>query len=425
MTLLLGALLLMLLLRVPVFAAAGIASLVYCLDRGLPAAVIVQQLFDALDKFPILAVPFFVLAGNLMNSAGITDRLYDFAQDLVGHFKGGLGHVNVLGSVIFSGMSGTAMADAAGLGTIEIKAMRDHGYDEDFAVGITAASSVLGPIIPPSLPMIFYAIAANVSVGALFVAGVVPGLLIAAALHAYVWWVAGRKNFPIRGKASAKQMLVSFVRAIPVLACPAIILGGIVFGLYTPTEAAVIACVYAMAIGFFAYRSLTVRRFIEELRAAFLTTAVVLSMTAGAIVFGWVMVRENFASTFVGFMLQFASTPWECMLLLNVVMLLLGMLLDPLPILLIFTPLVMPVLLKFGIDPVQFGVVMTLNLMIGMMTPPIGALCFVLARVSGIPLVRVFRACFPFYLPLGVVLLAISVFPTLTLWLPHLVFQGR
>lgn len=424
MILLLGVLLGLLLLRVPVFAATGIAALVYCLDRGLPAALVVQQLFDALDKFPILAVPFFVLAGNLMNSAGISDRLYAFAQSMVGHFRGGLGHVNVFGSLIFSGMSGTAMADAAGLGTIEIKAMREHGYDEDFAVGITAASSVLGPIIPPSLPMIFYAIAANVSVGALFVAGVVPGLLIAAALHAYVWWVAGRRRFPTTVRASARQMFTSFFRAIPVLACPAIILGGIVFGLYTPTEAAVIASLYSLAIGFFAYRSLNLRRFLDELRATFVTTAVVMSMTAGAIVFGWVMVRENFASTFVGFMLQFADSPWQCMLLLNLVMLILGMLLDPLPILLIFTPLVMPVLVKFGIDPVQFGVVMVLNLMVGMMTPPIGALCFVLSRVSGIPLVRVFRACVPFYLPLGLVLVAISVFPSLTLWLPRMVFQG-
>jgi tripartite ATP-independent transporter DctM subunit len=424
MTLLLGSLLVLLLLRVPVFAATGIAALVYCVDRGLPAPLVVQQLFDALDKFPILAVPFFVLAGNLMNSAGISDRLYGFAQSLVGHFRGGLGHVNVLGSVIFSGMSGTAMADAAGLGTIEIKAMRKHGYDEDFAVGLTAASSVLGPIIPPSLPMIFYAIAANASVGALFVAGVVPGLLIAGALHVYVWWMARKRGFPTSLRASYRQMLVSFVRAIPVLACPAIILGGIVFGLYTPTEAAVIASLYALLIGVFAYRSLSWRRFLDELRAAFLTTAVVMSMTAGALVFGWVMVRENFASTFVSFMLQFADSPWQCMLLLNLVLLVLGMLLDPMPILLIFTPLVMPVLMKFGIDPVQFGVVMVLNLMIGMITPPIGPLCFVLSRVSGIPLVRVFRACVPFYLPLGVVLVAISVFPSLTLWLPRLVFQG-
>lgn len=424
MTLLLGSLLVLLLFRVPVFAATGIAALIYCLDRGLPVALVVQQLFDALDKFPILAVPFFVLAGNLMNGSGITDRLYAFAQSLVGHFRGGLGHVNVMGSVIFSGMSGTAMADAAGLGTIEIKAMRKHGYDEDFAVGLTAASSVLGPIIPPSLPMIFYAIAANASVGALFVAGIVPGLLIAAALHVYVWSVASRKGFPVTVRATYRQMAASFVRAIPVLACPGIILGGIVFGLYTPTEAAVIASLYAVLIGGFAYRTLSWRRFLEELRAAFLTTAVVMSMTAGALVFGWVMVRENFASSFVGFMLQFASSPWECMLLLNVVLLLLGMLLDPMPILLIFTPLVMPVLQHFGIDPVHFGVVMTLNLMIGMMTPPIGPLCFVLSRVSGIPLVRVFRACIPFYLPLGLVLVVISVFPVFTLWLPGIVFRG-
>ncbi len=423
MTLLFVVFLLLLLAGVPIFAATALASLSYIWLNGLPALVVVQQLFDSLDKFPLLAVPFFVLAGNLMNSSGISDRLYVFAHSLCGHVTGGLGHVNIVGSFIFSGMSGTAMADAAGVGTIELKAMRDQGYDDDFSVGITAASSTMGPIIPPSLPMILYGITASASIGALFIAGIVPGVLMAIALHTHVYVVAKRHGYPRSVRATLKQVAVAFVRAIPVLAAPAIILGGILFGIFTPTEAAVIASLYAALIGFVVYRTLTIRQFIEELRSTFETTAVVMIMTAGAIVFGWVLVRENFAANFVTLMLSFASEPWQCMLVLNVALLLCGMFMDPLPILLIFTPLVMPVLQVYGIDPVQFGVVMVLNLMIGMLTPPIGGLCFVLARISGLPLARVFRACAPYYLPLGIVLILISVFPPLTLWLPNLLLK--
>jgi len=423
MTILFVSFLLLLLVGVPIFAATALASLSYIWLNGLPALVVVQQLFDSLDKFPLLAVPFFVLAGNLMNSSGISDRLYIFAHSLCGHVTGGLGHVNIVGSFIFSGMSGTAMADAAGVGTIELKAMRDQGYDDDFSVGITAASSTMGPIIPPSLPMILYGITANASVGALFIAGIVPGILMAIALHTHVYVVAKRHGYPRAVRATLKQVAVAFLRAIPVLAAPAIILGGILFGVFTPTEAAVIASLYALLIGFVVYRTLTLRQFIEELRSTFETTAVVMIMTSGAIVFGWVLVRENFAANFVTFMLSFASEPWQCMLVLNVALLICGMLMDPLPILLIFTPLVMPVLKVYAIDPVQFGVVMVLNLMIGMLTPPIGGLCFVLARISGLPLARVFRACAPYYLPLGVVLILISVFPPLTLWLPNLLLK--
>ncbi|MBL8700417.1 MAG: TRAP transporter large permease [Alphaproteobacteria bacterium] len=413
----------LLILGVPVFAATGIAALAYITLNGLPALVVVQQLFDSVDKFPLLAVPFFILAGNLMNSAGITDRLYAFASHAVGHLHGGLGHVNIFGSFIFSGMSGTAMADAAGLGTIELKAMKDEGYDDEFAVGITAASATLGPIIPPSLPMILYGVTTGTSIGALFIAGIVPGLLMAIFLHAHVALAAKARGYPRSVRATWAQLGHSFLRSIPVLLAPGIILGGILLGIFTPTEAAVVAAVYTLLIGFVVLRTLTPLQFVKELRGAFETTAVVMTMTAGAILFGWVLVRENFAAQFVAFMLSFASEPWQCMLVLNVAMLLCGMFMDPLPILLIFSPIVMPVLDSFGIDRVQFGVVMVLNLMIGMMTPPIGAICFVLSRLSGLPLARTFRACVPFYLPLGIVLLLISVLPALTLTLPRLLLK--
>jgi len=413
----------LLLLGVPVFAATGIAALIYISLYGLPVLVVVQQLFDSVDKFPLLAVPFFILAGNLMNRAGVTDRLYAFASHAIGHLHGGLGHVNIFGSFIFSGMSGTAMADAAGLGTIELKAMKNEGYDDEFAVGITAASATLGPIIPPSLPMILYGVTTGTSIGALFIAGIVPGILMAIVLHGYVALAAKARGYPRSTRATWRQFLHSFLRSIPVLMAPGIILGGIILGVFTPTEAAVVAAVYTLLVGFLLFRTLTVVHFIKELRSAFETTAIVMAMTGGAILFGWVLVRENFASQFVTFMLSFASEPWQCMLTLNIAMLICGMFMDPLPILLIFSPLVMPVLDSFGIDKVQFGVVMVLNLMIGMMTPPIGGICFVLARLSGLPLARVFRACMPLYLPLFIVLLLISMIPALTLALPNLLLK--
>lgn len=423
MTILFAALFGLLLLGVPVFAATGIAALIYLWIYGLPVLVAAQQLFDAADKFPLLAVPFFILAGNLMNSAGITDRLYRFAHDVCGHLTGGLGHVNIFGSLIFSGMSGTALADIGGLGTIELKAMRDQGYDVRFAVGVTAASAALGPIIPPSLPMIIYGMAAATSVGQLFVAGIVPGLLVAAALHIMVWIVARHKGYPVSPRAGLRQLMVSFWQSLPVLMTPVIIIGGIMFGIFTPTEAAVVASVYAALIGFVALGTLTVREFVAELRNTFETTAVVMLMTAGALLFGWILVRENAAAEFTTLMMGLASEPWQAMLILNVVLLICGMIMDPLPILLLATPLMLPMLDQFGIDRVQFGVVMVLNLMIGMMTPPIGVSAFVLARISGLSLVETFIACGPWIVPLLVVLILISVFPALTLWFPGLMFD--
>lgn len=420
MTILFLSFIVLLLAGIPIFVATALSAMIYIWMNGLPALIVVQQLFDSLDKFPLLAVPFFVLAGNLMNSSGITDRLYIFAHSLCGHVTGGLGHVAIFGSLIFSGISGTALADAAGVGTVALKAMRDQGYDDDFSVALTAASSTMGPIIPPSLPMIIYAVTANASVGALFIAGIIPGIMMAITLHMHVYVVAMRKGFPRSVRATLRQMAQAFMRALPVLAAPGIILGGILGGVFTPTEAAVIACIYALLIGFVVNHTLTVHQFFVELRNSFETTAVVMVMTAGAILFGWVLVRENFATNFVNFMLSFASEPWQCMLVLNVALLICGMFMDPLPVLLIFTPIVMPVLKVYSIDPVQFGVVMVLNLMIGLMTPPIGALCFLMARISGLPLARVFRACMPYYLPLGIVLLLISIFPQLTLFLPRL-----
>ncbi len=410
-------------LGVPVFAAIGLASAIYLVANGIPAMISVQQMFDGIDKFPLMAVPFFILAGNLMNAAGITARLFSFARSLVGHVRGGLGHVNIIASLIFSGMSGTAVADAAGLGTVELKAMRDQGYDTGFAVGITAASSTIGPIIPPSLAMIVYGVVGNVSIGQLFVAGVLPGLLMAACLHVMVYYFALRRGYPRDKRASLRRVAHTFRSSFLALMMPVIILGGIFGGVVTPTEAAVVAVIYALIIGAFVYRTLNVDNVLAVLREAFETTAVTMIMVAASVLFGWILVRENVASQFAEAMLAFAREPWQAILVLNAILLIAGMFMETIAVILILTPILAPTLTVFAIDPVQFGVVMVLNLMIGLMTPPIGLLLFVMARIGQIDLLTATKAILPFILPLFVVLIAISVFPEIPLFLPNLLYR--
>lgn len=422
MILLFGTLAVLLVLGAPVFLALGVASLAYLLAHGIPPLIAVQQMVAGIDSFPLLAVPFFILAGNLMNAAEITDRLFGFARALVGHFRGGLGHVNILASLIFSGMSGTAVADAGGLGTVELKAMKDQGYDTGFAVGITASSSTIGPIIPPSLAMIVYGLMANVSVGRLFVAGVVPGVLMALALHLLVVLLAWRRDYPRERRARPAEIVVALKRSALALVMPVIIIGGIVGGITTPTEAAIVAVLYALVIGTLAFRSLSPRRMLEAARETAETTAVIMLMVGASVLFGWILVRENVARHFASALLGLASEPWQAMLMLNVILLIAGMVMETIAVVLILTPMITPVLAAFAIDPVQFGVVMILNLMIGLMTPPIGLLLFVMARIARLDLVTTMRACLPFMAPLVVVLVLTALVPSITLWLPSVVY---
>lgn len=423
--LLFGSLAVLLVAGVPVFAALGISSLAYIIAAGIPPLIVVQQMFDGIDKFPLLAVPFFILAGTLMNSARITDELFAFATSIVGHLRGGLGHVNILASLIFSGMSGTAVADAGGLGTVELKAMRDQGYDKGFAVGITAASSTIGPIIPPSLAMIVYGVMANESVGRLFAAGIVPGLLMALALHAMVHVLAVRRRYPRAARASLAEVARTFASSLPALVTPVIVIGGIITGIVTPTEAAVIAVLYALLVGVFWYRSLGLGAILRALYDTFETTAVVMVMVAASAAFGWILVRENIAADFTATLLLLAEAPWQALLLLNLILLVAGMFMETIAIILILTPVMMPVLDAFAISPVQFGVIMVLNLMVGLMTPPIGLLVFVMARIANMDILAVTRACVPFMLPIVTVLILTSLFPAMTLLVPNLFFGGE
>ncbi len=424
MSLLFIAFFVMLLFGVPIFIALAASSLLYThFIAGIPDFVVLHRMAGGVDSFPLLAVPFFILAGNLMNSAGITNRIYDFAVAAVGWLRGGLGHVNVVGSVIFAGMSGTAVADAGGLGTIEIKAMRDHGYKTDFAVGITAASSTIGPIIPPSLPMVIFGVMANVSIGQLFAAGFVPGLLMAAFLMLYTTWYARRHGIGRDQAFRLSTLGVSFVRALPALMTPVLIIGGMSFGWFTPTEAAIAACAWALFLGAVLYRSLSLKQFYKMTLDTIETTAGVLIIVGAASLFGWVLTTTRVTETITQALLSITRDPLMLLLIINILLLIVGCFMETIAAISILVPVLMPAVLAAGIDPVQFGVVMVLNLMIGLLTPPVGMVLFVLSRVAKIPFDQTVKAVTPFLVPLLGVLVLISIFPWLTLAVPTYLYR--
>jgi TRAP-type C4-dicarboxylate transport system permease large subunit len=451
---------------IPVAIAMAGASLVYILFTGnLPPFVVIHRMVSGVDSFPLLAVPFFILAGNLMNNAGITTRIYNFALALVGWMKGGLGHVNVLGSVIFAGMSGTAIADAAGLGTIEIKAMKEHGYSTEFAVGVTAASATLGPIIPPSLPFVIYGMMANVSVGALFLAGILPGLMLALLMMFTVAYFAHKNKWGADIKFSRTKLfkaltelavvigwpmllwlavaqfgapaqisvfiglaslfvldkIFKFEALLPIMT-PVLLIGGMSTGLFTPTEGAIAACVWAMILGFAWYRTLRWKMFVKVCLDTIETTSTVLFIVAAASIFGWMLTATGVTTDIAAWVLGFTKEAWVFLLLANLLMLFVGCFLEPTAAITILVPILLPIATQLGVDPIHFGLVMVLNLMIGLLHPPMGMVLFVLARVAGLSFERTTMAILPWLVPLLVALGVITYVPSLVLWLPKMFF---
>lgn len=424
MALLLAVFFATLLAGLPIFIALAGSSLVYThFSTMIPDFVVLHRIAGGVDSFPLIAVPFFILAGNLMNTAGITNRIYDFATAAVGWMHGGLGHVNVVGSVIFAGMSGTAVADAGGLGTIEIKAMRDHGYPDDFAVGITAGSSTIGPIIPPSLPMVIFGVMANVSIGQLFAAGFLPGLLMAACMMVYVAWYAWKRKIGADQRFYWAVLGRTFIGAIPALLTPAIIIGGMATGAFTPTEAAIAACAWALILGTLLYKSLNWKQFYRISMETIETTASVLIIVGAASLFGWVLTTTRVTEQVTALLLSITSDPLLLLLIINVLLLIVGCFMETIAAISILVPVLMPAVLKVGIDPVQFGIIMVLNLMIGLLTPPVGMVLFVLSRVAKMSFDRTVMAVMPFLFPLLAVLVLISIFPQITLYLPTLWYR--
>ncbi|HSP58288.1 MAG TPA: TRAP transporter large permease [Halomonas sp.] len=419
-----AALFTLLLLGVPIaISLAGSCLLYVYLTGRVPDVVVVHRMINGIDSFPLLAIPFFILAGNLMNNGGITSRIFDFAKALMGWMRGGLGHVNVGASIVFSGMSGAAVADAGGLGTIEIKAMRDAGYDDQFSVGITAASSTIGPIIPPSLPMVIYGVMASVSVGQLFAAGLIPGLLMGVSLMVMITIMARRRGYPRDAEFSIPVLWFSFRRAFLSLMTPLIIVGGIISGVFTPTEAAIAAVVYALFLGGVVYRILTWRRLLKVSMETIETTAVILLIVAGASIFAWIMTSNQVTQHVMGLLGPFADNPIALLIIINLVLIVVGCFMETIAAITILVPVLLPAVVAAGIDPVHFGVIMVLNLMIGLLTPPVGMVLYVLSRVSNISFEDCMRGTLPFLIPLVISLLLVTFIPAISLWLPTLVYR--
>jgi TRAP-type C4-dicarboxylate transport system permease large subunit len=448
----------------PVAMAMAAASLIYLwMNPSSPPFVVIHRMVSGIDSFPLLAVPFFILAGNLMNTSGITHRIYGYALSLVGWLKGGLGHVNVVGSVVFAGMSGTAVADAAGLGTIEVKAMTDHGYDAEFAVGVTAASATLGPIIPPSLPFVIYGMMANVSVGSLFLAGILPGgimallMMLTVAYFAHkngwggdvlfdwrkfskalletlvvigwplgIWWLVTEWNAPAQITVMAGLVVLfaadkwfRFQAVLPIMT-PVLLIGGMTTGVFTPTEGAIAACVWALVLGLLWYRTLNFKLFVKICLDTVETTATVLFIVAAASIFGWMLTATGVTAAISQWVLGVTDQPWQFLLMSNLLMLFVGCFLEPTAAITILVPILLPICLQLGIDPVHFGLVMVLNLMIGLLHPPMGMVLFVLARVAKLSVERTTMAILPWLVPLLGSLLLITYVPAISLWLPRL-----
>ena len=407
---------------VPVFFAMGLASLVFVLftDGAVPLNVLASSLVQGMDSYAFLAIPFFFLAGELMNTGGITHRLLGFASSLVGHIRGGLSHVAILSSVVFSGVSGSAVADASAIGSAVIPAMKQQGYPPAYAAAVVAAASTMGPIIPPSIAFVVYALVSDASVGQLFLAGTIPGLLMGVYLLITASIMARRRGFPFSTAASRAQVLASLRDALPALAMPIIILGGIVGGVTTPTEAGVAAVLYAIVVGLFVYRELSWPQIANIVRESMIASGMILLTIAASGIFSWLVANMAIGDTLAKTLLALTDSRWVMLALINVVLLLWGLALEPAVALVTLVPVLVPIANAYQIDLVHLGVIVVLNLMIGQLTPPSGVISFLTAQIAGAPLHAVFREALPFTLALIFVLLLVTFIPPLALWLPHL-----
>jgi len=421
--LLFGSFALCLILGVPVALSLGLSSATYILAAGLPLVVIPQKMYAGMDVFVLLCIPGFVLAGSLMNAGGITDQITRFSSALVGHIRGGLGLANVTGSMLFSGISGTAVADTASIGAVMIPGMQKAGYDAGFSAAITAASSTVGPIIPPSVPMIIVGTLTGLSVGRLFLAGAVPGVLLGVAMMLTCYILAVKRGYPFSPWPGLGELARSFGGAFWALLMTFLVLYGIVGGLFTPTEAAVVSALYALLVGLLIYRGLTPRQVPRLVIDSAVGSASIILLVGFANVFGWILTSERIPQAIAAALLELSSNKYVIILMINVLLLVVGTFMETIAALIILLPPLLVVAGQVGIDPVHFATFAVLNLMIGLSTPPVGVCLFVAANIARISLATITRAILPFLLCNLVVLLLVSYIPTLSLWLPGLFYD--
>lgn len=418
-----GALIGLIILGMPVAIVLGIVSLLglfLMFGASVPVDLVAQRMFYGVNSFLLVAVPFFMLAGEIMNRSGATIRLFRFADSLVGHFPGGLAFVNILSSLIFAGMSGSAAADAAGLGKINHEAMVKKGFPSSFAIGLTASSATVGPIIPPSIPIIVYAVMSGASVGALFIAGLVPGVLMCAILAVIVWFWSRSASFPRNDLLDLREVLVSARGAILPVMGPVIVLGGIFSGMFTPTEASVVAVLYTGFIGCVIYREISLREMLGIVRQTAIDVAPLMLIVATASLFGYVIIRLGIPAMLTDVVLSTTSNPLLILILIALILLIVGCFMETVSAIIIFTPLFLPLTNEVGISAIQLGIVMVMSLVVGVITPPVGIVLFIMERITNTPIEKVIRAVLPFYFPLLAAIGLVILFPAFSLWLPKL-----
>ncbi len=416
--LLLVIMLLLILLDTPITYSLALAGVYFFLDNGLPGVQYVLKLAGGIDIFTLLAAPLFIFVGNVMNEGGITDRIFNFANSLVGHIKGGLGHVNVLASTMFAGMSGSAIADAAGLGPIEIKAMTDHGFDKDFSVAVTAASCTIGPIIPPSTIMIVYGVTAECSISRLFLGGVIPGLIICASEMLLVYYYAVKKNYPRNGSFSLRNVWTEFKKSYLALMTAIIILGGILGGIFTATEAGSFAAVYAIFISVFVFKELRLKDIWRILCETALTSGTILLLVGTASIFGWCLVFDQAPQKIASFLVSLTDNKTLILLMFVVVYTILGMIMEATAIVVTTVPIIVPLFRVLGINLTYFGVLACIIMSIGTITPPVGTAMFVLCKMSDMTIDHFAKVALPWLVLLTGIVVLLVLFPGLITWLP-------
>jgi C4-dicarboxylate transporter, DctM subunit len=420
-TIVIVSLLILFTLSVPIAFSLGIASTLAVNTADMPMLVVIQRMFGSLDLFPLMAIPFFILAGNLMEAGGISKRLVNFANTLVGSLSGGLAIVAVVTSMFFAAISGSGPATTAAIGSILIPAMIARGYDRNFAGGVQAVSGELGVIIPPSIPLILYGVTAEVSISKLFIAGVIPGFLIAGSLMLVVFLISKKKGYKGEAKATTAERLEAFRKAFLALLMPVIILGGIYGGIFTPTEAAAVAVVYAFVIGCFVYRELKIKDLYKVFYNSAITTAIIMIIISTAGLFGWILTRERVPQEIASAFTSFTDSPIMFLILINLLLWVVGMFFETASSIIILAPILTPIAVAVGIDPVHFGIIMVVNLAMGMVTPPLGVNLFVAVQIANTTLEKITKSLLPFLFILIVDILIISYTPSLSMWLPSLI----
>ncbi len=413
----------LMMLGVPIAVSMALTAALFFIFLGEPHLLLMipERMYASTTSFTLLAIPFFILTGNLMNTGGMTHRIFLFCQRLVGHFRGGLGHVNVVESMIFAGMSGSAVADAGGVGMVAMEAMVKGGFDRPFSAAVTAASSTIGPIIPPSIPFVIFGSLTGVSVGRLFLGGFIPGLIMGAGIMITVYFISRKRNYPRGERATFREILASAAGAWTAFMAPLIIIGGILSGLFTPTEASVVASLYAIFITMVVYRETTWRELLKILATTMEQTVLVLFIIAAAGLFGWLLIHQKVPDATIQTLMNLSTNPTAILLIINIILLILGCFMEAISVMLLTIPIFMPLISKLGIDPVHFGVMLTLNLMIALLTPPVGMVLYTVSSVGKVPLWQLAVELKWYIVSLLMALILIILVPELVVWLPNLI----